>query len=78
MSISESPQCQRASDEGALILTADTANYMDATSGSDVTAAIDYDYDPFFLDMAIPGWGSIVSLPINASVTMRMEAGRAS
>ncbi len=75
MSIAEAPQCQKASDASALTLTPSDPAYRTAPAGSNVTAAIDYTYNPVFMDLAIPNWTPISNLPIKAEVTMRMEAG---
>jgi Flp pilus assembly protein TadG len=75
-SSSASPQCQKAASKSALALT---SGYMTLGAGFPVTASISYPYDPIFLDLIIPmgGWSPIGSLPISSSVTMRMEAGKA-
>ena len=73
MSITEAPQCQKASNASGLTINPTT--YATAAAGSNVTAAIDYTYNPVFLDLASPNWTAIGNMTIKASVTMRMEAG---
>lgn len=71
-SIVEAPQCQNASNKGALTLTPDYPTYKTWGAGKNVTASISYQYTPTFLGTLIPGG---ITMPVTASVTMRMEAG---
>ena len=73
--LTQSPQCTTASNKGGgPNLTLDPAfgaGYMTAPAGTNVMAKIAYSYTPVLLGAFIPG----ISMPVNASVTMRMEAG---
>ena len=69
LSITESPQCTTASNKGGGPNL--TAGYMTAPAGTNVTASITYFYTPVLLGVFVPG----ISMPVNATVTMRMEAG---
>jgi Flp pilus assembly protein TadG len=71
-SIAEAPQCQKASSKSALTLTPDYPAYKTWGAGKNVTASINYQYTPIFLGMVIPGG---ISMPVSATMTMRMEAG---
>ena len=75
LSITESPQCTTASNKGGgPNLTLDPAfgaGYMTAPAGTNVRATITYSYTPVLLGVFVPG----ISMPVNASVAMRMEAG---
>ena len=81
MSSTEAPQCQKAASKGAaaFMMTPGTITGTAPAAGSDVTVAIDYLYDPIFLDLILPmtGWSPLTNMRVTASVTMRMEAAQA-
>lgn len=71
-SATEAPQCAKALSKNALSLTPDYPAYKVWGAGKPVTASITYQYTPIFLGMLIPGG---ISMPVTATMTMRMEAG---
>ena len=80
MSTTAAPQCQKAASKGAAAFTMSpsTISGTSPAAGSDVTVAIDYLYDPVFLDLILPmnGWSPLTNMRVTASITMRMEAAQ--
>ena len=70
-SLAGAPQCTVAANKGALTLNPDYPNYKTAGAGTNVSASISYQYVPILLGNFVPG----LSMPVTATVTMRMEAG---
>jgi hypothetical protein len=77
MTVSETPQCQKASDEGGFDLDPPGFDYMNADGGENVTVKVNYAYEPFFLSLDLPGLDPIEFMQVTAEVTMQMEGKKA-
>jgi Flp pilus assembly protein TadG len=75
LSVDLSPQCETAASNGLSL----TPGYTTAQAGSPVTATVDFQYDPVFLDLLLPvdGWSPITNMRITATSTMRLEGQQA-